>query len=136
MDISINQRLKKIIKDKKINAPELYKKLGVDRTTWSGWINSNKAISVDKLVLILIQLKDIDARWLITGERQVVSSSEEIPEMVEEQSAKYKTDCCRRCKDLENQIELYKKLLSVYENPPKKETGAANSVQFRQAANE
>jgi hypothetical protein len=43
-------------------------------------------------------------------------------------------DCCRRCKDLEKQILLLEKMVAMYENPPKKETGAANSTQIGECA--
>jgi hypothetical protein len=44
-------------------------------------------------------------------------------------------NCCRRCKDLEKQITLLEKLLAVYENPPKKETGNGNNPQSSESAN-
>jgi transcriptional regulator with XRE-family HTH domain len=50
----------------------------------------------------------------------------------------YKTNCCELCREKDKQIEELKHdkewLKSQIE--VKKETGAANSVQFRQAANE
>jgi transcriptional regulator with XRE-family HTH domain len=118
---TINQRLKSIFESKKLKVNQVAAELEIDYRQFNNWLNQTKP-SIDGLQKILKYLPDIDARWLLTGERQSEISSEEIPEMLEEAAAKYKTDCCRRCKDLENQIQLYEKLIAVYENPPKKET--------------
>jgi transcriptional regulator with XRE-family HTH domain len=46
---------------------------------------------------------------------------EDVTEL-EEPKAEYKKNCCELCKEKDKQIALYEKLISVYENPPKKET--------------
>lgn len=145
MEISINQRLKKLVDDKKINAPALYKKIGVERGTWSGWVNSNKAISVEKLVLIIKELNDINARWFITGEGNM--TEETAQHVTEEPKQNYNTQCplCKEkdlriglleimCQEREEKIELLKSEIDWLKG--KKETAPKNSAQRRQASNE
>jgi predicted methyltransferase len=135
MESSINERLKQSVEYKKINPPDIYNKIGVRRQIWGGWLNQNQAIPLDKLVKIVKLMSDIDARWLLTGEGEMINQAGAIPELVEEPKATYKNShCCSRCKDLENQIELYKKVLSLYENPPKKETTNEDSTQVGEDA--
>jgi hypothetical protein len=112
MDISINQRLKKVIELKKIEPPEFYKKLGVNRTVWSGWINANKSISVAKIVLILTELKDIDARWLLTGEGEMIY---EVNDKVEDGAMEYKITRidCKECLSKQNEITSLTKALDA-----------------------
>jgi len=63
---------------------------------------------------------------------------DEVGNELNEPRAEYKTNCCELCREKDKQIEELKHdkewLKSQVE--AKKETGAANSVQFRQAANE
>jgi uncharacterized small protein (DUF1192 family) len=137
MDISINQRLKEIIKTKEIDPPVLYKKLGVNRTTWSGWVNANKAIPVEKLVLILNELKDIDARWLLTGESAApVKAKPYYKPDVEIDIANDGKDCCRLCKEKDERIMELKDHISTLKSQleAKKETQDADSTQFGEGA--
>jgi transcriptional regulator with XRE-family HTH domain len=50
-----------------------------------------------------------------------------------EPRAEYKTNCCELCREKDRTINTLERLVDELS---KKETGAANSVQFRQAANE
>ena len=135
MESSINERLKQSVEYKKINPPDIYNKIGVRRQIWGGWLNQNQAIPLDKLVKIVKLIPDIDARWLLTGEGEMINQPGAIPELVEEPKGTYKnSDCCTRCKDLEKQIALYEKLIAVYENPPKKEATTSDSTQLGEDA--
>ncbi|HKI90119.1 MAG TPA: helix-turn-helix transcriptional regulator [Draconibacterium sp.] len=71
MDITINERLKQFVEEEKISVPELYKKIGIHRSIWSGWMNQGKAISVEKLVALFKALPDLNTRWLLTGEGEM-----------------------------------------------------------------
>jgi len=51
-----------------IAPPEFYRKLGVGRMEYSGWITAGRAISVTKLQAILQLHPDLNARWLLLGE--------------------------------------------------------------------
>lgn len=132
MEISINQRLKEFIKLKKIDPPSLYKNVGVTRGTWSGWINSNKAISVEKLVLIIKELDNINVRWLLTGEGEMLEDA--TPDnQVTEGSEKYKNDYCKLCEEkdkviraLEGQLNDKEELLQMYRG--KRGNDVADSV--------
>jgi len=132
METSINQRLKKEVDDKKISSQELYKKIGVSKGVWSGWINAGRAIPLDKLVKILILLPDIDARWLLTGETSAPAKPKPYKNETQLDVANDGGKCCQRCKDLEKQIALQDELLDHYR--AKKETGLENSAQVGQYA--
>ena len=66
--MTINQRLKEFVDHNNISAPDLYRKIGVSRMDYSGWITAGKPISVNKLQAILQLYPDLNARWLLLGE--------------------------------------------------------------------
>jgi predicted methyltransferase len=124
MEISINQRLKKLVENKKINPPVFYKKIGVTRGTWSGWVNSNKAISVEKLVSIIKELNDINARWLLTGEGSMTNDEELV--QTNEPAGKYGNNNCKLCEEKDARIKLLEEMLEMYRG--KKGNDIANSA--------
>jgi hypothetical protein len=69
--MTINERLKEFIDYNKINAPEFYRKLGVGRMEYAGWITAGRAISVAKIQIILNCYPNLNARWLLVGEGQM-----------------------------------------------------------------
>lgn len=71
--MTINQRLKEYFEFEKIHVPDIYKKLGVGRTVFFGWLNQGKAIPLNKLQQIVILLPALNARWLLTGEGEMIS---------------------------------------------------------------
>jgi hypothetical protein len=73
--MTINQRLKEFFESKKIDAPAFYKKIGATRGDWSGWINTGKPIPVAKLQLIVSAFPELDSRWLLVGEGNMIKSS-------------------------------------------------------------
>ena len=72
--MTINQRLSQYIVTEKVSPPEFYKKIGVNKNVWSGWINSGRAISVTKLQEIVENAPKLNARWLLTGEGEMLNS--------------------------------------------------------------
>lgn len=74
--MTINQRLIEYYETKNISAPEFYKKFGGNRNEWSGWSNSGKPITVAKIQRILAEFPDINARWFLTGEGQMLNQIE------------------------------------------------------------
>lgn len=132
MDISVNKRLKEFLKDKESNQKELAEYLGLKEQQVSKWFTLKEQIPEKHFIKIIRFYPALPARWFITGEGQMETEGFDL---VKEPKPNYiNNDCCSRCKDLENQIELYKKLLSVYENPPKKETTNEDSTQHGEDA--
>lgn len=103
---AINQRLKEYFESKKIEAPEFYKKIGVERGEWSGWMNSNKAISVLRIQDILINCPDLSSRWLLIGEGNMIESLAETKTYV--LPAEREIELMRKL--LEKSDELYREL--------------------------
>jgi hypothetical protein len=65
---TINQRLKEFLDYNHIQAPEFYRKIGVGRMEYSGWITAGRSISVPKLQSILNNYLQLNARWLLVGQ--------------------------------------------------------------------
>jgi len=66
--MTINQRLKEFVDQNNIAPPDLYRKIGVSRMEYSGWISAGRPISVTKLQAILQLYPDLNARWFLLGE--------------------------------------------------------------------
>jgi len=139
---TINQRLKSIFEEKKIKVNAVAAELEIDYRQFNNWLNNTKP-SVEGLQKILRYLPDIDARWLLTGEGEMLNQSEAILEMVEEPKATYKNNCCELCREKDKQIEGLKAdkeelikdkewLKSQIE--PKKETTNEDSTQSGEGA--
>lgn len=135
MEESINQRLKKFIEDKGINEPDTYKYLGTRRQIWNGWLNAEEAIPLNKVQKLIARFPDINARWFLTGEGEmlikkaqgsILSIPEEKMNVVEEPYT------CPNCVILRNKInKLYEDLIEA-----KNETIAAqNGEQKNKKAN-
>jgi hypothetical protein len=135
MNYFINQRVKDFIESREIKAVDFAKEIGLNSDRVSKWFRMKEKIPAEHIIIIIEKYKDIDARWLLTGEYATsVKSKPYYKPDVEIDVANDGKDCCSRCKDLENQIELYKKVIALYENPPKKETDAADSAQHGEGA--
>lgn len=111
MYMTVNQRLSVYIAEKKIDPPEFYKKIGASRGDWSGWINAGKAIPLNKLQLITSICKDLNVRWLITGEGEMLGP--EISDWIVQDQAQPYIKGCAACeakdlhiRDLQNRLVL------------------------------
>ena len=107
--MTINQRLKEFIDLNNIAPPEFYRKLGVGRMEYSGWITAGRVISVTKLQSILQLYPDLNARWLLLGEGAM-----------QENAPAYRAKIlpiCEECTSKQIQIELLNdniKILNEY----------------------
>ena len=107
--MTINQRLKEFIDLNNIAPPEFYRKLGVGRLEYSGWITAGRVISVTKLQSILQLYPDLNARWLLLGEGAM-----------QENAPAYRAKVlpiCEECTSKQIQIELLNdniKILNEY----------------------
>ena len=136
MDISINERLKQFVENEKISCPVLYKKIGIHRSIWSGWMNQGKAISVDKLVALLKAVPSLNAGWLMTGEGNIQANEKNNlaeNEFNTNDKNKETPSECSNCVLKDNEVSALKialdakeELLEMYRG--KKENRNANSA--------
>jgi hypothetical protein len=68
MDLSVNKRFKEYVDIKKIDQVEIVETIQVEKTQISKWLKPKIQISGTGLIAIVKNYKDIDARWLLTGE--------------------------------------------------------------------
>lgn len=99
--MTINQRLKDFFDSKNILAPVFYKRIGVSRTVWSSWINDFKPITVKQIQSIVNAYEELNARWLLTGEGDmlIVSSENDTVNKIEDAGS------CYRCQEKDRQIQ-------------------------------
>jgi len=97
--MTINQRLKEFVDHNNISAPDLYRKIGVSRMDYSGWITAGKPISVNKLQAILQLYPDLNARWLLLGEGTMMDNGSA-------DQNKTPLPSCDNCASKQIQIEL------------------------------
>lgn len=97
--MSISQRITEFMEKKKFTPPEFYKPVGIGRIEFSSWVNSGKAISVMRIVSILRTYPEINARWFLTGDGEMMEGmiSENTPPPVE----------CESCKSKDKIIEMH-----------------------------
>lgn len=123
--MSINQRIKSILDEKKISGKKAALDLEIDYRQFNNWLNQTKP-SVEGLQKILKYFPDVDARWLLTGEAAAPVKAKTYKNETELDVVNEGSGCCRRCKDLEKQIALQEELLDHYRG--KKETSAESSA--------
>ena len=97
--MTINQRLKEFVDQNNIAAPDMYRKIGVSRMEYSGWITAGKPISVNKLQTILQLYPDLNARWLLLGEG-------EMQENIPVNQSRVRLPECENCTSKQIQIDL------------------------------
>ena len=112
MKETINQRLKYLVEIGEIVPPELYNKIGASRTTWSGWVNAGRSIPLAKVQQILINCPDINARWLLTGEKSVHENNQDKKIKTDEKSTTYDPNC-PFCQEKNKLIKILEYTLSV-----------------------
>ena len=106
--MTINQRLKDFIDLNNIAPPEFYRKLGVGRMEYSGWVTAGRAISVTKLQSILQLYPELSARWLLLGEG-----------VMQENAPAYRTKVlpvCDECTSKQIQIDLLNENIKIHNN--------------------
>lgn len=79
MDLSVNERLREFLRVKEIKYEVFRKKIGVGRLQQvSNWMNFKEKVPDKCLREIVIQYKDINARWLLTGEGEMLNEKQEM----------------------------------------------------------
>ena len=112
MEVSINKRLAKYLHDVNIDEPTLYKDLGVTKSLWSEYKRAVKPISVEKIVKLLSERKDLNARWFLTGEGSMLNDGN--PSNVID-GFKITEVGCPLCNPREREITIQTKLIKVLE---------------------
>ena len=68
MNANINERVRQVLKECGFTHTEFAKKLGISKPLISGWKQGQKV--TERHVISIIELfPEVDARWLITGQR-------------------------------------------------------------------
>lgn len=132
METTVNDRLNSFVKLKEIKPPTLYNKIGVNRSTWSGWINSGRPIPLDKVIKIIKHFPDLDARWLLTGEYAAPAKAKPYKTETELDFVNNRGDYCKLCREKDILIEELRedKAWLKKQVEDKKETGFADSAQI------
>lgn len=72
MDVSINERLIKYCKTKGVKQKDLVSKIHISKDQISKWFGMVNQISVTGLVAFIKNFEEVNARWLMTGEGNMI----------------------------------------------------------------
>lgn len=107
MDMSINQRLEKFLREKNISQEQLKVKLGLKtRQQVSNWINGHDPIPAKHLIAIIQLFPDLNANWLL---RDVGSPF--IDQQTLRQIHRNEYGFCEGCQDKDIKIKLLNELM-------------------------
>ncbi len=111
--MSINKRVTELRKSRGWSQQDFAAKIGVTRQTISNIENDKHSASSEIIMRILQKLKDLNPRWLILGEGDMVVSKNMAQEPLPEYESKYKDKLInsleRENKLLQQEIERLKK---------------------------
>jgi hypothetical protein len=117
MKTTLGVRLKDFINYKKIKNLEFAAAVSATQQEVTNWSNG-RGLAVNRLVDILKSYPDLNARWLLTGQGEMINGMQgEIQELVQEPPSTYETRC-RLCDEKEKRIAILEKLISLYEAKP------------------
>ena len=63
----INQRIRKVLKDKDLSVAAFSREAGIEQTTLNRQLNGGSKVSVGTIKAFLLKFKDISAEWLLRG---------------------------------------------------------------------
>lgn len=63
----INQRIRKVLKDKDLSVAAFSREAGIGQTTLNRQLNGDARVSVGTIKAFLLKFKDISAEWLLRG---------------------------------------------------------------------
>jgi len=78
----MNERIRKILEEKNLNASRFADEIGVQRSSISHIISGRNKPSLDFIQKVLLRYPDLSAEWLVSGKGQMtgIHSSEETKE--------------------------------------------------------
>lgn len=76
MKTTVNERFRSILEDSGLSDSEFCRKIGTSSQNLSHWKANNRPIPAKYLVKIIEIFDDLDARWLITGEKYEESDND------------------------------------------------------------
>lgn len=72
---SVNERFKEYLEIKNIDGPVHYKAIKIPKALWSNYKEGERAIPLNTVCDIVKYFKDLNSRWLLTGEGPMLNSS-------------------------------------------------------------
>lgn len=63
----INQRIRKVLKDKDLSVAAFSREAGIEQTTLNRQLNGGSKVSVGTIKAFLLRFKDVSAEWLLRG---------------------------------------------------------------------
>jgi phage repressor protein C with HTH and peptisase S24 domain len=76
MERTVNQRIKSLLKQKKISISSLAKEFGMPQTSLSDQINKEKMLKVSTISAIISKFNDISEEWLLTGKGAMLKNNQ------------------------------------------------------------
>jgi hypothetical protein len=132
MEKTINKRLSEFIVSQKIDEPLTYKTIGILRQDWHAYLNSGKPITLIKIQKIISHFPQLDARWLLTGDGNMLNTVSKKTEyelnnsisLTGEKDSVYNCPICKEKERIilanEKIIETQNKYIAVLELCPEK----------------
>jgi len=114
---TINQRLKSYFREMELVQERIAEDLGATKQQMSNWLSDTK-IPLETLTRIFLMFKNLNARWIFTGEGSMLMEANETPYVTtelkrnsNEPQPPYHTECknplCKlRIESLEREIQL------------------------------
>lgn len=107
MDMSINQRLKNYLSEKKVSQEELRIKLGLKtRQQVSNWLNCHDHIPEKHLIGIIRLFPDLNANWLIRDIGSQIIDQKQLRQINRNEHG-----FCEECIEKDKEIELLKAMM-------------------------
>jgi transcriptional regulator with XRE-family HTH domain len=112
--MEINERIKKLYELKKFKSQkEFSDTIGVSDRLVSNYFANKNTPSYDFLVKIVTTFKDVDARWLLTGERSDSENSIFFENISSENTSKLETENPQKSNELDNPATITQRLSVV-----------------------
>ena len=93
--MTVNERVKEFIELNKISQSDLAKVILIKPQQVTNWFTQGERVPEKALVRMIENYKELNARWLITGEGEMLEGSVHLPQIVAEPKVDY-GDCMAR----------------------------------------